>query len=44
MDDGARGTLIEFSDAFNVTHRQAFTATHDHDVTSITGNLDLGLG
>ena len=42
MDNGAKGTLLEFNGFVTVTNGQTFTVTHDDGLTLIIGGLDLG--
>jgi hypothetical protein len=42
MDDGTRGTLLDFRGSVTVTNGQVFTVTHDDGLTLIIGGLDLG--
>jgi hypothetical protein len=42
MDNGAQGTLLQFTGSVTVTNGQVFTVTHDDGLTLVIGGLDLG--
>ena len=43
MDNGAQGTLLEFSGVVTVATGQTFTITHDDGVTLFIDGQDIGL-
>lgn len=42
MDNGAYGTLLEFTGDVSVVNGQKFTVTHDDGLTLVIGGVDLG--
>jgi hypothetical protein len=42
MDDGNKGTLVEFQGFVTVANGQTFMVTHDDGLTLVIGGLDLG--
>ena len=44
MDDGIKGTIVDFRGVVHLNHNQEFKVTHDDGVTLIINGVDLHLG